>query len=148
MTNAEMQQQKFWNLFEHELALQGNPFIIKHRKHYATINKRSADSAFCLGMDFLYKKGLIRVGIYMLDNVPAFEALYSHKDTIELELGFVPNWTMSGEKNSDLRRVEVLIAINPDDEDGYLQAIRLAILRAVSFKNVVQKYLTESLFDY
>ena len=63
MTNAELQQQRFWDLFNKELEAQGNPFVIKHRKHYATINKRSSDSGFCLGLDFLYKNNLIDKGL-------------------------------------------------------------------------------------
>lgn len=148
MTNAEMYQKKFWDLFNKELELQGNPFVIKHRKHYATINKRTSDSGFCLGLDFLYRRELVRVGVYMLDNVPAFEFLFSHKDEIEKQLGFEPNWTTSGDKNPNLRRIEVLISISVDDEDTYLQAIRLTIMRAIQFKNVIPKYLSEPLFDF
>ena len=148
MTNAEFQQQRFWDLFNKELEQQGNPFIIRHRKHYATINKRSSDSGFCLGLDFLYKKELVRVGIYMLDNVSTFDTLLAQKDTIEEQLGFIPNWTTSGDKNPNLRRIEVLISLTADDEESYLQAIRLAIIRANQFKSVIPQYLTESLFDF
>ena len=131
-----------------ELDVQGNPFSIKSRKHYATINTRTAESGFCLGLDFLYKRELVRVGIYMLDNISAFEFLYSHKEEIETQLGFEPNWTMSGDKNPNLRRVEVLISISADDEESYLQAIKLTIMRALQFKSVIPKYLTEPLFDF
>lgn len=148
MTNAEFHQQKFWDLFEKELDAQGQPFTIKHRKHYATINKRTADSGFCLGLDFLYKRGLVRVGIYMLDNVPAFEALFANKAEIEDKLGFEPNWTTSGDKNPNLRRIEVLISLSVDNEDSYIQAIKLTIIRALQFKSVIPRYLTESLFDF
>ena len=148
MTNAELQQQRFWDLFNKELEAQGSPFIIKHRKHYATINKRSSDSGFCLGLDFLYKKELVRVGVYMLDDVPAFDYLYAHKEEIEEQLGFQPNWTMSGDKNPDLRRVEVLISISADNEDSYIQAIKLTIMRALQFKTVIPRYVTKPLFDF
>lgn len=148
MTTATQQQQKFWDLFEKELENQNTPFIIRHRKHYATVNKRSSDSGFCLGLDFLYRKELVRVGIYLLDDISAFDLLHENKEEIEERLGFTPNWTIGGEKNPDVRRVDVLISITADDEDSYLNAIRLAIIRAIQFKNVIPSYLSEPLFDY
>lgn len=148
MTNATQQQQKFWDLFEKELENQNNPFIIRHRKHYATVNKKSSDSGFCLGLDFLYRKELVRVGIYLLDDISTFDYLYENKAEIEERLGFTPNWTIGGEKNPNVRRVDVLISITADDEDSYLNAIRLAIIRAVQFKKVIPSYLSEPLFDY
>ena len=84
----------------------------------------------------------------MLDNVSTFDTLLAQKDTIEEQLGFIPNWTTSGDKNPNLRRIEVLISLTADDEESYLQAIRLAIIRANQFKSVIPQYLTESLFDF
>ena len=87
MTNAAQQQQKFWDLFNKELQNQNNPFIIRHRKHYATVNKKSSDSGFCLGLDFLYRKELVRVGIYLLDDISTFDFLHENKAEIEERLG-------------------------------------------------------------
>ena len=148
MTNATQQQKRFWELFEDELEKQNNPFIIRHRKHYATVNRKSSDSGFCLGLDFLYSKELVRVGIYMLDDIAAFDFLHENQADIEERLGFTPNWTIGGDKNPNVRRVDILISITADDEESYLQAIRLAIIRAVQFKNVIPSYLSEPLFDY
>ena len=135
-------------MFDQELNNQGNPFQIRYRKHYGTINKRTADSDFCLGLDFLYRNEAVRVSVYMLDNVPAFDFLYSHKEEIEGELGFHPNWTMSGVKKPNLRRVEILTPFVADDKESYLGAIKLTIMRAKQFVNVIPKYLEESLFDF
>ena len=84
----------------------------------------------------------------MLDDVPAFDYLYAHKEEIEEQLGFQPNWTMSGDKNPNLRRVEVLISISADNEDSYIQAIKLTIMRALQFKTVIPRYVTKPLFDF
>ena len=148
MTNAIEQQKVFWEMFDQELDNQGNPFQIRYRKHYGTINKRTADSDFCLGLDFLYRNEAVRVGIYMLDNVPAFDFLYSNKEKVEDELGFRLSWTMSGVKKPNLRRVEILTPIIANDEESYLEAIRLTIVRAKRFINVIPKYLEDSLFDF
>lgn len=148
MTNAAQQQQKFWDLFNKELQNQNNPFIIRHRKHYATVNKKSSDSGFCLGLDFLYRKELVRVGIYLLDDISTFDFLHENKAEIEERLGFTPNWTIGGAKNPNVRRVDVLISIIADNEESYLNAIQLAIIRAKQFINVIPSYLTAPLFDY
>ena len=147
MTNAEYQQKTFWKMFEEELDKVNNPFRIKCKKYFATIDKSSAVSNYCLSMDFLIKKGYLRVGIYMLDDIPAFNHMYSYKDEIEAILEFKPLWTTSGEKKDSVRRIEVHIPFIENDTDSYLDTIKKAIYYVKQFKKAMPQYSLNTLFD-
>ena len=147
MTNAEYQQKTFWRMFEEELEKVNNPFRINHRKYFATIDKSSAVSNYCLSMDFLIKKGYLRVGIYMLDDISAFNHMYSYKDEIEAILEFKPMWTTSGEKKDSVRRIEVHIPFIENDTDSYLDTIKKAIYYVKQFKKAMPQYSLNTLFD-
>ena len=147
MTTAEQQRNIFWNMFERELEKQGAPFHICYFSYYATVNRRSARSNYCLSMDFLVQKGFLRVGIFICDNVPTFEYMYSQKDEIEKLLGFQPKWTIGGERNPNTRRIEIHIPF-VGNVNSYLKAIQSAILYIKKFKQVIPRYSLERLFDY
>ena len=148
MTNAEQERLLFWKLFEEELEKQGNPFHIEYRNHYATVNRKSANSDYCLSVDFLIRKQFVRVGLYMNDNVSAFEYMFAHKEEIEKHLGFQPMWTQSGEKNINTRRIEKQISIIPYSPSSYLRVIKQTIEYIKRFKEVIPLYSCESLFDF
>ena len=148
MTTAERERNIFWNMFEEELARRGDPFEIRHRTHYATVDQRSASSNYCLSVDFLIQKRFIRVGIYMRDDIPAFEQIYTHKDEIENLLGFHPRWTQRGETNPNTRRIEVHIPFIPHDIYSYASAIDRTIEYIQQFKRVIPLYSPKRLFDW
>lgn len=148
MTNAENQREVFWRLFKEELKLRGKPFSIKEKDHFATINRNSAVSDYCLSIDFMYRDQFIRVGIYMLDDIPAFEQMYSHMDEIEDFVGIPLDWITSGTKRSSVRRIKVNIPFVKDDVYSYLDAITKAISYACKMKEIFPKYSNEKLFDF
>ena len=148
MTNAEQQRKIFWEMFDNELDSLGRPFSIAYRTHYATVNRRSSNSNYCLSMDFLVAKGFLRIGIYMRDNIPVFTYMYENKDEIEEKLGFKPMWTMVGERNTNTRRIEIHIPFKPDSIPDYLSLIRKAIPYIMKFKEVIPTYSSEPFFDF
>ena len=148
MTNAEQERKIFWEMFENELNNQGNPFYIAHRNQYATINKRSSTSDNCISMDFLVQKRFLRVGVYMRDNIPAFEYLYGCKAKIENELGFKPTWVLKGASNPNTRRIEICFSFNPYNHSDYQRVIKKAIPYAIKFIEIIPKYSPEYLFDF
>ena len=148
MTNTEQERKVFWRMFEDELKNQGNPFYIACRAQYATINRRSPSSDYCLSMDFLVQKSFLRVGVYIRDNVSAFEYMYSHRQQIESEMGFKPMWTFVGEKNPNTRRIELHIPFVPYSVRDYQRVIKIAIPYICKFIEVVPNYSLEDLFDY
>ena len=148
MTNAEQQRIIFWEMFEKELNDQGNPFHISYRTHYATINRKSPTSDFCVSMDFLIQKEFLRVGVYIRDNIPAFEHLYNHKEKIESELNFKPTWVMVGDRNPNTRRIQICFPFRPYRRDEYQRIIKQAIPHIIKLISVIPRYSTEDLFDF
>lgn len=148
MTNAEQERKIFWEMFENELNNQGNPFHIAYRHQYATINRRSSTSDNCVSMDFLVQKHFLRLGVYMRDNIPAFEYLYANKASIESELGFEPTWVLKGASNPNTRRIEICFPFSSYNRSDYQRVIEKAIPYAVKFIKVIPKYSPECLFDF
>ena len=148
MTNAEQQRTIFWTMFDRELEKQRYPFCITHRAHYATVNRKSPNSDYCLSMDFLVQKGFLRIGIYMREGVFDFETMLESKAQIEQELGFSPMWTSKGEKNPNTRRVEVHLPIKSYNIYSYQRTIMEAIPYVIKFMDVMPRYLSEDLFDF
>ena len=148
MTNAEQERKIFWKMFEEELNNQGNPFSIAHRTHYATINRKSPSSNYCLSIDFLVQKRFLRLGIYINDNIPAFEHMYENKSKIEEKLGFKPIWTLKGVNNPNTRRIEVQIPFIPYNRNEYQRIIKKAIPYAIKFIEVIPEYSFENLFEF
>lgn len=148
MTNAEQERLLFWRLFEEELEKQGNPFHLEDRAYYATVNRKSANSDYCLSVDFLLRKQFVRVGLYINDDVPAFEYMLKHRSEIEERLGFQPMWTQRGEKNINTRRIEKHISLIPYSPSRYLRVIKQTIEYIKRFKEVIPLYSCELLFDF
>ena len=148
MTNAEQERNIFWEMFENELNNQGNPFHIAYRKQYATINRRSPTSNYCLSMDFLVQKRFLRIGIYVQDNIPAFEYLYANKASIESKLGFEPTWVLKGASNPNTRRIEIRFPFIPYNRNDYQRIIDKAIPHIIKFIAVIPNYSKEELFDF
>ncbi len=141
MTNAEAEQKIFWGLFDARLNEIGHPFYIHHRSHYATVDRQSANSDFCLSMDFLLTKGFLRVGIYIRDDVTVFQYLLLNRKDIEQKLGFQPIWNARGVRNPNTRRIEIHLPFSPFDRDGYSRLIDRAIPFIKRFKLVFSRYL-------
>ena len=148
MTNAEHQRKVFWELFVEELRCQENPFSIKHKDYFATVNKNSSVSTYCLSIDFMYRGQYLRAGIYMLDNIPAFEQMYSHKEEIEASIGARLDWVMSGDKQASVRRIKIDIPFVKNDVYSYAEAAKKAIYYVTKMREIFPKYSPECLFDY
>lgn len=144
--NINSERAFFWEIFQEELNLNGNPFRIATRNQYGTINQDSANSNLCLGIDFLIQKGFFRIGIYIQDDkiTPHFDWLYSHKDEIEAMLGFAPIWTKHGTKNPNTRRIETQLPFIPYNHDDYERLIEEILPIALKYIEVFSKYLPEA----
>ena len=84
----------------------------------------------------------------MLDNIPAFEQMYSHKEEIEDSVGAQLDWVMSGDKQASVRRIEIDIPFVKNDAYSYAEAAKKAIDYVTKMREVFPKYSPECLFDY
>ena len=148
MTNAEYQQKIFWELFQEELLEQNNPFDINSQKHFATINKHSSVSYYCLCVDFMYRSQCLRVGIYMRNNIPAFNEMYANKENIEELVGFPLEWVTAGQKKDYVRRIKIDVPFSKDNIESYRDAIKKVIVCVKKMKEVFPKFSSDQLFDY
>ena len=149
MWDTEQERKYFWKRLNTAIEENGQPFAIKSRTHYATINQKSASSNLCLSLDFLLTKGFLRIGIYIHDDskTPHFERLYARKEAIEQALGFHCLWTKRGEKNPNTRRIEVQLPFTAYDRDDYERLIEESLPIIMKYIEVFSYYIPEAIRD-
>ena len=146
---TQKEQLYFWDLFNEKIIENGEPFHISYDRdnprHYATINKNSPSSNFCLSMDFLLHKSFLRIGIYINDDTCThfFDRLLLSKNEIETALGFAPLWINRGAQNLNTRRIAVEIPFLPYDHDDYDRLIDEALPVIMKFIEIFNIYLPE-----
>lgn len=146
---TQKEQLYFWNLFSEKIIENGEPFHISYDhnnpRHYATINKNSPSSSFCLSMDFLLHKSFLRIGIYINDDIHThfFDRLFLSKNEIEEALGFTPLWINRGAQNLNTRRIAVELPFFPYNHNDYDRLIDEALPIIIKYIEVFTIYLPE-----
>lgn len=124
---ANEARQKFWDALKEVVKEKGEPFYFTTNKQWAIINQKSYNYHNpCLAVDFLWRKEILRVNIYIENNLYLYEKLEKRKDEIESALGFKCIWkendfyTNGGKSKfngENTRRIEVDIPFDNDDID-------------------------------
>lgn len=114
---AEEARKKFWDTLREVLNEQGNPFYFTEEKQWAIINKDSSNYHYpCVALDFLWRNEILRINVYIENDIPLYNKLKEKKDEIEHALGFACLWkennslTNGGKKKfngENTRRIEV-----------------------------------------
>lgn len=145
-TNLEIERAFFWNLLSQTLDENGNPFGFVSREHYAQINRTKLTTKICLCLEFVVRKKLLRLGIYIGNDTktPHYNRLYSFKDEIEKKLGFSPLWNKNCDKNPDTRRIEIEFPLEPYDHNDYERVIEIALPYVTKYIDVFSLYLPEA----
>ena len=151
MTNAQYEQTKLWNIFDELLIQNGEPFEMLHEKgdevtFWGVVNKKRSLVPLCLSLDFTIRKKNARINIYIQNDIPLYNYLYSHKEEIEAELGFKPIWNDKCTK-SHTRRIEYNIPFTPYNSEEYERVAETALPIICAFKKVFEKYIP-SLCDF
>ena len=152
MTNAQVEQAKFWRIFDNKLIENGEPFELIHEKsgevtYWANVNKRHSFVSLCLNIEFKSREEKVRVGIYIRDDLYLFQCLLKCRESIEAELGFKPEWVFEGKKNPNTRRIMNEFQIKIGDDDDYDRIIDEILPYIMKYKNVFEKYIPD-LFDF
>ena len=152
MTNAKYEQKVFWGIFENKLIENGEPFSISYEmggevKHFAAINKSSPRVSLGLTVDFLYREKIVKINIYIENDIRIFDYIYSHKEQIEKELEFAPQWILEGTRNPNTRRVISTFPVRIGDPNDYERVIDKILPYIVRYKKVFEKYIP-NLCDY
>ena len=116
---AEEARKKFWNTLREALKEMGEPFFFTENRQWAIINKETSNyHEPCVGVDFLWRDEILRINVYIENNIPLYKALKARREVIESALGFKCFWkendssTHSGGKGANTRRIEVDIPFN------------------------------------
>lgn len=142
MTNAEYAQQRFWDTMERKLEEKGYPFFFSSRTHYAVINRRSAyASKPCVAIDFLVQKQIVRINVYIQNDVSLYKYLKIQKEQLEAALGFKCLWNENCTK-AHTRRIEYLGNIRFNSNNiNYDDLAEQTISVTEKFVKVFEKYL-------
>ena len=142
MTNAEYAQQSFWETMDRKLEEKGYPFFFSSRTHYAVINRRSAyASKPCVAIDFLVQKQIVRINVYIQNDISLYNYLKIQKEDLETELGFKCLWNENCTK-AHTRRIEYLGNIQFNRNNiNYDDLAEQTISVTEKFVKVFEKYL-------
>ena len=146
MTNAQYEQTRFWKIFDNKLVENGEPFELIHEKsgevtYWGNVNKRHSFVSLCLNIEFKYREEKVRVGIYVRDDLYLFQRLLWHREAIEEELGFKPEWVLAGKQNPNTRRVINEFPIELGNDVDYDRVIDEILPYVAKYKKVFEKYI-------
>ena len=141
MTYSQEQQKKFWKMYDEFLLENGEPFTISNRRHWCVVNAKNENES-CLGMDFLAKKKILRVGIYIRSDI---NNLYQRllNDRENLDSGFEdrkPEWCEKC-KGENTRRIKIEIPFANDSVDEYERIIELSAKYTLKFIKAYRPYI-------
>ena len=146
MTNAQNEQIKFWSIFDNKLIENGEPFTICYEhtgttRFFGTVNKKRARTSLAIVVEFLYRYSVVKLNIYIENDVRLFDYLHSKRTQIEEELGFKPEWIFSGSKNPNTRRIINEFPVKIGDPDDYDRVIDKMLPYIMQYKKVFEKYI-------
>jgi hypothetical protein len=111
---AEEARRKFWDTLRDTVKEQGDLFSFTEEKQWAIINKKSNNyHEPCVALDFLWRDEILRINVYIENDISLYNKLKIRKEEIERALGFKCLWkendsfTHSNGKGANTRRIEV-----------------------------------------
>ena len=142
-TNAAAERKVFWELMEKKLNQLGNPFTIKpsiangQYRHWAHIYN-TADVS--MSTDFLVGKGILRIELYINNNLGLYQALKEHKANIEKWIGTSLIFT-DGEKNPQVKWVKREWSLIPYDYNDYNRVLNEALPIMEKFVGILKGFV-------
>ena len=140
MSKALCASQQFWKNLILELEKRGNPFKINpSQKQYAVVNRNDLSfgkTGFFI--DYLYTYRIIRMGLWIPNEIELHEKLKTFKDSIKNKLSYEFYWDYVGVKNKNARWIKREICIDDYTEE---EAINEVINILVEFIPVINEYV-------
>ena len=137
---AEEARTKFWNMLRETLKEMGEPFFFTENKQWAIINKQTSNyHEPCIALDFLWRDEILRINVYIENDISLYNKLKVRKEEIESELGFKCLWkennafTHSNSKGANTRRIEIDIPFNNKTLD-----FKALVVKAIP---IIQRYV-------
>ena len=128
-------------MYNQILAKHGKPYIISSKKQWAIVNKNTANwNEPAIAMDFLVQKRLLRINLFLLDDVALFNKLSAIKHDLEDKLGCKSEW-VHGEKGKDTYRIKTELGLVPYDHDDYYRVIEESLPIVINYINTFRPYI-------
>ena len=141
--NAPAERKTFWKLMQKKLKELGDPFTIRpsiangEYRHWASIySKGSVD----MSTDFLVQKGILRIELYIKENLILYKVLKEHKADIEKLIG-TPLIYTDGEKNPNIKWIKKEWTFIPYNYEDYERVIDTALPTMIRFVNILKGFL-------
>ena len=139
MTNAKREREIFWTLFEEILTENGNPFSIAPKEQWAVINRNNSNWAKpCLLIDFLVRKRLIRINVFIYDDLSLYKRLETKKEEIKNALEFQVDWGI-GLKGYNTKRIKMELDFILGNREDYRRVIQKALPIVMNFIEVFKR---------
>lgn len=115
--DAQTAKDTFWKYFDEYVEKMGNEFYVTHVKGgknqaAGNINNHSPMAMQTICCEYKYRDNVILVQVYINQNIELFEKLYSKKEELEKQLGYIVEWVEHGKTSNSVRRIQRKFYIN------------------------------------
>lgn len=150
--DAKSEQQKFWKIFDKKLIENGEPFSILHEKagettYWAMVNKNNSLVDNGISLDFLVREKMLRINIYIRNDLQFFSFLEKHKQNIDAMVSVKLVW-IKGERNANTRRIAYFKPIEIGNSKNYADTIDEVLPIIMEMKRVCELYGKNKFFDF
>lgn len=142
MTHAQEEQKIFWELYKDFLIQNGEPYTIAPEKQWAIINRETpAFYAPCIAMDFLIQKMILRVNVYIQNDLKLYERLLKIRDDLDSEFyPLKPIWC-NGSNGNNTRRIKIEIPFYSCNKEEYMRIIKDSVQYVLKFIKAYKPYI-------
>ena len=140
ISKAEAECLAFWSEFNNALDVRNNPFsqTKANTDHWRNVAIGSSEAV--VSINLVNKDSSVVVDLYIYNNKDLFDKLRDHKNSIEVELGFVLDWQRMDNKKAS--RIKYAIpGLNFDDHSNYPIIMDEIITKVMLMKKVFGKYI-------
>lgn len=150
--DAKTEQKKFWEIFDEKLIENGEPFSVLHEKagettYWAIVNKNNILVDNGLSLDFLVREKMLRINIYIRNDLSLFNFLEKNKQSINSIISERLVW-IKGERNANTRRIAYFKTVEIGDVQNYAEIIDEILPIIMKMKLVCETYGKDKFFDF
>ena len=140
--DARTARNSFWECFDSYIHEHGDKFYVTHTKGdknqaAGNINNPSPMAMQTICCEFKYQDQVILVQVYINKNEGLYERLYSKKDELEKQLGYMVEWVDKGIRSHSVRRIQKKFIINRP----YREMIEIIYPYILDFIRVFSPYI-------
>lgn len=140
LNKSQAERLEFWNMLNEYVTAQGKPFSIRKAPTKSWYVISIGTSEAFISITLANKESYVGVELYIHDNKTLFDSLYSKKDIIEQEIGFIFDWQRLDNKKAS-RILHKINGLNFDDHSNYPELMNSIIDKVTVMKKTFAKYI-------